>query len=178
MALDVLTNQAEAIAQAVNLFQLKFLIAVLVVMGVSFLAIGFRAGLIVGIAVPLTLGLTFMLMQLAGMNLDRITLGALIIALGLLVDDAIIAIEMMLVKMEEGLKRLDAATYAWRATAAPMLFGTLITVAGFVPIGFAQSGVGEYAGNIFWVLAFALLLSWIVAVTFTLYLGGTILRES
>ncbi|MBF6309204.1 efflux RND transporter permease subunit, partial [Nocardia farcinica] len=110
--------------------------------------------LIVGIAVPVTLGLTFLLMQAVGMNLDRITLGALIIALGLLVDDAIIAIEMMLVKMEEGLKRVDAAAFAWRATAAPMLFGTLVTAAGFVPIGFAQSGVGEYAGNIFWVLAF------------------------
>ena len=178
MALDVLTNQAEAIAQAVNLFQLKFLIAVLVVMGVSFLAIGFRAGLIVGIAVPLTLGLTFLLMKAVGMNLDRITLGALIIALGLLVDDAIIAIEMMLVKIEEGLKKVDAAAFAWRATAAPMLFGTLVTAAGFVPIGFAQSGVGEYAGNIFWVLAFALVISWIVAVTFTPYLGVAILPES
>jgi multidrug efflux pump subunit AcrB len=177
MQLNVLTNQAEAIAQAVNLFQLKFLIAVLVVMAVSFLAIGWRAGLIVGIAIPVTLGLTFMLMQAAGMNLDRITLGALIIALGLLVDDAIIAIEMMLVKMEEGLRRIDAAAFAWRATAAPMLFGTLVTVAGFVPIGFAQSGVGEYAGNIFWVLAFALLLSWIVAVTFTPYLGAMLLPE-
>jgi len=178
MNLEVLTNQAEAIAQAVNLFQLKFLIAVLVVMAVSFLAIGFRAGLIVGIAVPLTLGLTFLLMQAVGMNLDRITLGALIIALGLLVDDAIIAIEMMLVKIEEGLKKVDAAAFAWRATAAPMLFGTLVTAAGFVPIGFAQSGVGEYAGNIFWVLAFALIISWIVAVTFTPYLGVTILPES
>lgn len=178
MELEVLTNQAEAIAQAVNLFQVKFLIAVLVVMGVSFLAIGFRAGLIVGIAVPVTLGLTFLLMQAVGMNLDRITLGALIIALGLLVDDAIIAIEMMLVKMEEGLKRVDAAAFAWRATAAPMLFGTLVTAAGFVPIGFAQSGVGEYAGNIFWVLAFALVISWIVAVTFTPYLGVTLLPET
>jgi len=178
MELNVLTNQAEAIAQAVNLFQLKFLIAVLVVMGVSFLAIGFRAGLIVGIAVPLTLGLTFLLMKAVGMNLDRITLGALIIALGLLVDDAIIAIEMMLVKIDEGLKRVDAAAFAWRATAAPMLFGTLVTAAGFVPIGFAQSGVGEYAGNIFWVLAFALIISWIVAVTFTPYLGVSILPES
>ena len=177
MELDVLTNQAEAIAQAVNLFQLKFLIAVLVVMAVSFLAIGWRAGLIVGIAIPVTLGLTFMLMQAVDMNLDRITLGALIIALGLLVDDAIIAIEMMLVKMEEGLRRIDAAAFAWRATAAPMLFGTLVTVAGFVPIGFAQSGVGEYAGNIFWVLAFALLISWIVAVTFTPYLGAMLLPE-
>ncbi|MBS3743081.1 MAG: efflux RND transporter permease subunit [Wenzhouxiangellaceae bacterium] len=178
MELEVLTNQAEAIAQAVNLFQVKFLIAVLVVMGVSFLAIGFRAGLIVGIAVPVTLGLTFLLMQAVGMNLDRITLGALIIALGLLVDDAIIAIEMMLVKMEAGLKRVDAAAFAWRATAAPMLFGTLVTAAGFVPIGFAQSGVGEYAGNIFWVLAFALLISWIVAVTFTPYLGVMLLPEA
>jgi len=178
MDLEVLTNQAAAIEQAVNLFQLKFLIAVLVVMGVSFLAIGLRAGLIVGIAIPVTLGLTFLLMQAVGMNLDRITLGALIIALGLLVDDAIIAIEMMLVKIEEGLKRVDAAAFAWRATAAPMLIGTLVTVAGFVPIGFAQSGVGEYAGNIFWVLAFALIVSWIVAVTFTPYLGVSILPES
>ena len=178
MELNVLTNQAEAIAQAVNLFQLKFLIAVLVVMAVSFIAIGFRAGLIVGIAVPLTLGLTFLLMKAVGMNLDRITLGALIIALGLLVDDAIIAIEMMLVKIDEGLKKVDAAAFAWRATAAPMLFGTLVTVSGFVPIGFAQSGVGEYAGNIFWVLAFALIISWIVAVTFTPYLGVSILPES
>jgi multidrug efflux pump subunit AcrB len=177
MDLEILTNQADAIAQAVNLFQIKFLIAVLVVMGVSFLAIGFRAGLIVGIAVPVTLGLTFLLMQASGMNLDRITLGALIIGLGLLVDDAIIAIEMMLVKIGEGLDRIDAAAFAWRATAAPMLFGTLVTVSGFVPIGFAQSGVGEYAGNIFWVLAFSLVISWLVAVTFTPYLGAQLLTE-
>src|SRR5690606_18551379 len=118
---------------------------------------------------------TFLLMKMAGINLDRITLGALIIALGLLVDDAIIAIEMMIVKMEEGWDRVRAAGYAWNITAAPMLFGTLVTVAGFVPIGFAQSGVGEYAGNIFWVLAFALILSWLVAVTFTPYLGVKLL---
>lgn len=175
--LKILTNQADAIAAAVNLFQLKFLIAVLVVMVVSFLTIGLRAGVIVGIAVPTTIGLTFLLMMHQGMNLDRITLGALIIGLGLLVDDAIIAIEMMLVKLGEGLKRIDAAAFAWRATAAPMLFGTLVTVAGFVPIGFAQSGVGEYAGNIFWVLAFALLISWLVAVTFTPLLGAMLLPE-
>ena len=177
MQLVVLNDQSEAIDQAVSLFQVKFLIAVVVVMLVSFLALGWRAGLIVGIAIPVTLGLTFMLMQVAGLNLDRITLGALIIGLGLLVDDAIIAIEMMLVKMEEGFRRLDAAAFAWRATAAPMLFGTLVTVSGFVPIGFAQSGVGEYAGNIFWVLAFALLVSWLVAVTFTPYLGTLLLPE-
>lgn len=171
MELTALTNQTDAIAKAVDLFQLKFLVAVAVVMAVSMLAIGWRAGLVVGIAVPLTLGLTFLLMKLAGVNLDRITLGALIISLGLLVDDAIIAIEMMIVKMEEGWDRVRAASHAWNVTAAPMLFGTLVTVAGFVPIGFAQSGVGEYAGNIFWVLAFALLVSWAVAVTFTPYLG-------
>ena len=175
MALTQLTNQAHAIKQAVDLFQVKFLVAVAVVMGVSFLAIGWRAGLVVGLAVPITLGLTFALMKLAGINLDRITLGALIIALGLLVDDAIIAIEMMLVKMEEGWERTRAAGHAWNVTAAPMLYGTLVTVAGFVPIGFARSGVGEYAGNIFWVLAFALLVSWLVAVVFTPYLGVKLL---
>ncbi|MBK1694089.1 MFS transporter [Chromatium weissei] len=171
-----LTNQADAIVHAVNLFQIKFMVAVGVVMLVSFLALGWRAGLVVGIAIPLTLGLTFLLMLIRGVNLDRVSLGALIIALGLLVDDAIIAIEMMLVKMEEGWTRLRAAAHAWTVTAAPMLSGTLITVVGFVPIGFAQSGVGEYAGNIFWVLAFALLISWVVAVTFTPYLGTLLLR--
>jgi len=177
LSLTVLTNQTEAIAAAVDLFQIKFLIAVLVVMGVSILALGLRAGLVVGIAVPLTLGITFLIMKLMSINLDRITLGALIIALGLLVDDAIIAVEMMLVKMEQGWDRVRAAAHAWTITAAPMLFGTLVTVAGFFPIGFAQSGVGEYAGNIFWVLAIALLVSWLVAVTFTPYLGVKLLPD-
>lgn len=177
MALTQLTNQADAIVWAVDLFQLKFLAAVGVVMLVSFLAIGLRAGLVVGIAIPVTLGITFLLMEITGIDLDRVTLGALIIALGLLVDDAIIAIEMMLVKMEEGWQRAHAAAHAWNVTAAPMLFGTLVSVAGFVPIGFAQSGVGEYAGNIFWVLAYALLSSWLVAVVFTPYLGYRLLPE-
>lgn len=177
MSLDVMTDQADAIAGAVNLFQVKFLVAVLVVMLVTMLAVGLRAGIVVGIAIPATLALTFVVMLAMGINLDRITLGALIIALGLLVDDAIIAIEMMIVKMEEGWDRLEAAAHAWNVTAAPMLFGTLVTVAGFVPIGFAQSAVGEYAGNIFWVLGIALLLSWVVAVVFTPYLGGKLLPE-
>jgi len=175
--LTTLTHQADAIRAAVNLFQIKFFVAVAVVVGVSVLAIGLRAGLIVGIAVPLTLGITFLVMLAMGINLDRITLGALIIALGLLVDDAIIAIEMMLVKMEEGWNRVRAAAHAWSVTAAPMLFGTLVTVAGFLPIGFARSGVGEYAGNIFWVLAISLLASWLVAVIFTPYLGVKLLRD-
>ncbi len=177
MTLEQLTNQAEAIVWAVDLFQVKFLVAVGVVMLVSFIAIGLRAGLVVGIAIPVTLGITFLLMKMNGVNLDRVTLGALIIALGLLVDDAIIAIEMMLVKMEEGWQRAHAAAHAWNVTAAPMLFGTLVSVVGFVPIGFAQSGVGEYAGNIFWVLAYALLSSWLVAVVFTPYLGYRLLPE-
>lgn len=177
MELRQVTNQREAITRAVELFQYKFLLAVLVVMLVSFASIGLRPGLIVGIAVPLTLGITFMLMLMRGMNLDRITLGALIIALGLLVDDAIIAIEMMLVKMEEGWDRVKAAAHAWTVTAAPMLSGTLVTIIGFVPIGFARSGVGEYTGNIFWVLAFALLASWLVAVVFTPFLGVVLLKD-
>lgn len=178
ISMQVLTNQSDAIVQAVNLFQVKFLMAVAVVMAVSILAIGLRAGLVVGIAIPLTLGLTFLLMLVTNINLDRVTLGALIIALGLLVDDAIIATEMMIVKMSQGWDRATAAAHAWTATAAPMLFGTMVTISGFVPIGFARSGVGEYAGNIFWVLAFALLTSWLVAVTFTPYLGVRLLTAS
>lgn len=177
MELTQLTNQADAIRKAVDLFQIKFLVAVAVVMGVSMLAIGLRAGLIVGIAVPVTLGLSFLVFKAMGINLDRITLGALIISLGLLVDDAIISVEMMLVKMEEGWDRIRAAAHAWNVTAAPMLFGTLVTVAGFLPIGFARSGVGEYAGNIFWVLGISLLVSWVVAVTFAPYLGVKLLRD-
>ncbi len=177
MKLEVLTNQGQAITRAVDLFQLKFLVAMIVVVAVSVLAIGWRAGIIVGVAVPLTLGISFMVMLLMGLNLDRITLGALIIALGLLVDDAIISVEMMLVKMEKGWDRVRAAAHAWTVTAAPMLYGTLVTVAGFLPIGFAKSGVGEYAGNIFWVLAISLLVSWLVAVVFAPYLGVRLLPE-
>lgn len=175
--LDEVTNQAHAIAGAVHLFQIKFFIAVAVVTVVSLFTLGARAGVIVGIAVPLTLGLTFLLMRATGINLDRISLGALIIALGLLVDDAIIAIEMMVVKLEEGWERASAAAHAWNVTAAPMLTGTVVTALGFLPIGFARSGVGEYAGNMFWVLAYALLVSWTVAVVFTPYLGVTLLPE-
>ncbi|AJD48351.1 acriflavin resistance protein [Isoalcanivorax pacificus W11-5] len=177
LTLHQLTNQADAISEAVNLFQVKFFVAVAVVTLVCFLAIGWRAGIIVAITIPLTLALTFLLMRATDINLDRITLGALIIALGLLVDDAIIAIEMMLVKMEQGWERIEAAAHAWKVAAAPMLFGTLVTVAGFVPIGFAESAVGEFAGNIFWVLAYALLVSWLVAVIFTPYLGVKLLPD-
>jgi multidrug efflux pump subunit AcrB len=117
-------------------------------------------------------------MSVLGIDLHRITLGALIIALGLLVDDAIIAVEMMVVKMEQGWDRVRAAAFAWTSTAFPMLTGTLVTAAGFLPVGFANSAVGEYAGGIFWVVAIALAASWIVAVVFTPYLGVKLLPKN
>ena len=123
---------------------------------VSLISIGWRVGIVVAAAVPLTLAAVFVIMLYTGRFFDRITLGALIMALGLLVDDAIIAIEMMVVKMEEGMDRVKAAAYAWSHTAAPMLSGTLVTIIGFMPVGFAPSTAGEYAGNIFWIVGFAL----------------------
>ncbi|MDD3608138.1 MAG: efflux RND transporter permease subunit [Halothiobacillaceae bacterium] len=177
MRLSKITDQADAIRSAIETFEGKFVVALVVVAAVGFVALGLRAGAVVALAVPLTLGITFLIMLMTGKNLDRITLGALILALGLLVDDAIIAIEMMLVKMEEGMDRIHAAAYAWQVTAAPMLVGTLLTAIGFVPIGFARSNVGEYAGNIFWVLAVALCVSWFVALVFSPYLGVKFLPQ-
>jgi multidrug efflux pump len=171
------TNQAEVISEAVDEFLLKFLIAIAVVLFISFLVLGFSAGIIVALSVPLTLAITFVAMEAAGMQFQRITLGSLILALGLLVDDAIIVIEMMLVKMEEGVDRIQAATFAWNSAAFPMLTGTLVTIAGFLPVGFAASTAGEYAGGIFWILLIALLVSWIVAVVFTPYLGVKLLPK-
>jgi len=175
--LDKVTNQADAIHQAVSTFQLKFITALAVVLLVSLVALGLRAGLIVALAVPLTLAMTFVFMYLSDENFDRISLGALIISLGLLVDDAIIAIEMMLVKMAEGVEKAKAAAHAWSVTAAPMLVGTLVTVVGFLPIGLAQSQTGDYAGGIFWVLGMTLIASWLVAVYFTPYLGVKLLSS-
>ncbi|KQP91258.1 multidrug transporter [Methylobacterium sp. Leaf113] len=170
-----ITDQAKVIDDAIHEFMVKFFTALGVVIFVSLVALGFRVGIVVALAVPLTLSAVFVVMMITGRDFDRITLGALIISLGLLVDDAIIAIEMMVVRMEEGADRIEAATYAWSATAAPMLTGTLVTIAGFLPVGFAASTAGEYAGNIFWVVAFSLIISWIVAVTFTPYLGVKLL---
>jgi multidrug efflux pump subunit AcrB len=171
MTLDKVSDQAVNITSAVDEFMLKFAMALGVVILVSLLSMGWRVGIVVAAAVPLTLAVVFLIMLETGRFFDRITLGALILALGLLVDDAIIAIEVMVVKMEEGMGRIKAAAYAWSHTAAPMLSGTLVTVAGFLPVGFAASTAGEYAGNIFWVVGFALIVSWIVAVVFTPYLG-------
>ena len=173
-----ISDQAKNIREAVGEFTLKFFVALAVVMAVSFLALGFRVGLVVAAAVPLTLAAVFVIMLITGRVFDRITLGALILSLGLLVDDAIIAIEMMVVKMQEGLKREDAAAFAWTVTAAPILAGTLVTIIGLMPVGFAQSAAGEYAGNIFWMVAFALLASWVVAVVFTPYLGVQMLPKT
>ncbi|HYC98681.1 efflux RND transporter permease subunit [Brevundimonas sp.] len=170
-------DQSRNIEEAYGEFMLKFAVALSVVMIVSLLALGFRVGLVVAAAVPLTLSAVFVIMLITGRDFDRITLGALILSLGLLVDDAIIAIEMMVVKMQEGLDRAAAATFAWGATAGPMLTGTLVTVIGFIPVGFARSTAGEYAGNIFWIVAFALLVSWLVAVYFTPYLGVKLLPK-
>ncbi len=142
---------------------------------VSFLALGWRTGIVVALSVPLVLGIVFIVMNAMSLDLHRITLGALIIALGLLVDDAIIAVEMMVVKMEQGWDRFRAASFAWESTAFPMLTGTLVTAAGFLPIGFANSAVGEYAGGIFWIVAIALVASWFVAVIFTPYIGVKLL---
>ena len=174
---EKVSDQASKIRSAVGEFMLKFVTALAVVMVISLLALGFRVGLVVGAAVPLTLAIVFVVMLATGREFDRITLGALILSLGLLVDDAIIAIEMMVVKLQEGMDRVAAATFAWHSTAAPMLTGTLVTVIGFLPVGFARSSAGEYAGNIFWIVGFALLASWLVAVVFTPYLGVKLLPQ-
>jgi len=167
--------QPIVVEESVGEFLRSFIEALIIVLVVSFLSLGLRTGIVVALSVPLVLAISLVIMQSMGMNLDRITLGALVLALGLLVDDAIIAVEMMAVKMEEGWSRIDAAGFAWRSTAFPMLSGTLITVAGFLPVGFARSAAGEYAGGIFWVVGITLIVSWFVAITFTPHLGVLLL---
>jgi multidrug efflux pump len=171
-------DQPRVVAESVWEFERSFLEALAIVLAVSFLFLGWRTGIVVAASVPLVLGLVAAVMYAAGWNLDRISLGALIIALGLLVDDAIIAVEMMVVKLEEGWDRLRAASHAYTSTAFPMLTGTLVTAAGFMPVGFAKSIAGQYAGGIFWVVGVALILSWVVAVVFTPYLGTLLLPKN
>ena len=166
-----IANQSHVVEHSVSEFVETFVEALGIVLLVSFVSLGWRAGIVVALSVPLVLAIVLTIMYSAGIDLHRITLGALIIALGLLVDDAIIAIEMMVVKMEQGVDRAHAATFAWTSTAFPMLTGTLVTAAGFLPVGFAKSSAGEYAGGIFWIVGLALLASWFVAVLFTPYLG-------
>jgi multidrug efflux pump subunit AcrB len=174
---DQIADQPKVVEHAMNEFVHSFVEALVIVLFVSFLALGWRTGIVVAASVPLVLAIVFIVMNAMSLDLDRITLGALIIALGLLVDDAIIAVEMMVVKMEQGWDRIKAASFAWESTAFPMLTGTLVTAAGFLPIGFANSVVGEYAGGIFWIVAIALVASWFVAVIFTPYIGVKLLSD-
>src|SRR5947208_5674241 len=172
-----IADQPHIVNESVSEFVETFAEALVIVLVVSFLSLGWRTGIVVALSVPLVLAIVLLVMYATGLDLHRITLGALIIALGLLVDDAIIAIEMMVVKMEQGWDRARAATFAWTSTAFPMLTGTLVTAAGFLPVGFAKSSAGEYAGGIFWVVGLALIASWLVAVLFTPYLGLKLLPD-
>jgi len=175
--IHAVSDQPRVVAESVHEFKKSLLEAVAIVLLVSFFSLGLRTGLVVALCIPLVLALTFLVMYLLGIELQRISLGALIISLGLLVDDAIIAVEMMALKLEQGWDRFHAATYAYTATAFPMLTGTLITAAGFLPVGFARSGSGEYVFSLFQVVGISLILSWIVAVLFTPYIGFKLLRE-
>ncbi len=177
MVLEKGSDQPAAVRQSVGEFVRVLAEAVVIVLLVSFLSLGWRSGLVVALSIPLVLAMTFASMYFLGIGLHKISLGALILALGLLVDDAIIAIEMMQVKMEQGLSRLEAAAFAYQSTAFPMLTGTLITAAGFLPIATAASSTGEYTRSIFQVVVLALILSWIVAVVFIPYLGDKLLPD-
>ncbi|MBX3500897.1 MAG: efflux RND transporter permease subunit [Alphaproteobacteria bacterium] len=167
--------QPDVVDRSFSEFIFALIEALGIVLAVSFVSLGLRSGIVVALCVPLVLAITFTAMELMGINFHRISLGALIIALGLLVDDAIIAVEMMMVKLEQGHSRMEAASYAYSSTAFPMLTGTLITAAGFVPVGFARSSAGEYTNAIFWVTAIALVVSWFVAVIFTPFIGYRLL---
>lgn len=171
----LVANQPEIVEEAVGEFIKTLMEAIAIVLAVSFLSLGWRPGIVVAIAIPLVLAITFVAMKLAGVSLQRISLGALIIGLGLLVDDAMIAVEMMIKKLEEGCDKVTAATFAYSSTAFPMLTGTLVTIAGFVPVGFAASSAGEYVFTLFAVVAIALTASWFVAVLFTPLTGVFIL---
>lgn len=178
LELKQVANQPRAVRASINEFLKVLAEAVAIVLLVSFFSLGFRTGLVVALSIPLVLAMTFAAMHLFGIGLHKISLGALILALGLLVDDAIIAVEMMARKLEEGLDRMRAAAYAWTSTAFPMLTGTLVTAAGFLPIATAASNTGEYTRSIFQVVAISLVLSWIVAVVFTPYLGWHLLPDA
>ena len=171
-----ISDQAQVVGKSIHEFLEALAEAIGIVLVVSLLALGWRAGLVVALTIPMVLAATFFVMSVMGIDLQRISLGALIIALGLLVDDAMIAVEMMDRKLEEGHDKLSAATFAYTSTAFPMLTGTLITVAGFIPVGFAQSQAGEYVSTLFWVTGIALMISWFAAVYFTPWIGYRLLK--
>jgi len=177
MQLRNVSNQPQQVGASINEFMQVLTEAVVIVLLVSFFSLGLRTGLVVAISIPLVLAMTFSLMHLFDVGLHKISLGALVLALGLLVDDAIIAVEMMATKMEQGFDRLRAACFAWESTAFPMLTGTLITAAGFLPIATAASNVGEYTRSLFQVVTIALVVSWIAAVLFIPYLGDKMLPD-
>jgi multidrug efflux pump len=177
VAVEQISNQPEVVHEAVGEFSQALLEALVIVLVVSLLSIGWRSGIVIAISIPLVLAATLAIMYELGIELQRISLGALIIALGLLVDDAMIVVELMERKLEEGLEKLDAATFAYSSTAFPMLTGTLITTAGFIPVGFAASTAGEYVRSLFFVVGIALVTSWFVAVYFTPWLGYMILKQ-
>ncbi|PZM12494.1 efflux RND transporter permease subunit [Rhizobium tubonense] len=177
VSVDQISNQPDVVTDAVSEFMHALVEALAIVLIVSFVSIGWRSGLVIAIAIPLVLAATFAIMFELGIDLQRISLGALIIALGLLVDDAMIVVELMERKLEEGLVKLDAASFAYSSTAFPMLTGTLITTAGFIPVGFAASTAGEYVRSLFYVVGIALVTSWFVAVYFTPWLGYMILKQ-
>jgi len=177
MHLHRVADQPTAVRASVGEFVRVLAEAVAIVLLVSFFSLGFRTGLVVALSIPLVLAMTFAAMQYFGIGLHKISLGALVLALGLLVDDAIIAVEMMAVKMEQGFDRLKAAGFTWQTTAFPMLTGTLVTAAGFLPIATAESGTGEYTRSIFQVVTLALVLSWVAAVLFVPYLGDKLLPD-
>ncbi len=168
---DTVTSQPKIVANSVNDFVKSLMEALVIVLGVSLLSLGWRTGIVVAISIPVVLAATFLVMNGMDIGLHKISLGALILALGLLVDDAIIAVEMMSSKMEQGMDRVKAASFAYSSTAMPMLTGTLVTVAGFLPIATAASSTGEYTRSIFQVSAIALIISWFAAVIFVPYLG-------
>ncbi len=175
--LERVTDQPRAVARSVGEFVDTLAIAVAIVLAVSFFSLGWRPGLVVALSIPLVLAMTFAAMKYFGIDLHKISLGALVLALGLLVDDAIIAVEMMAVKIEQGYDRVRAAAFAYSSTAFPMLTGTLVTAAGFLPIATAKSGTGEYTRSIFEVVTIALLISWVAAVMLIPYLGYKLLPE-
>ncbi|WLS03074.1 efflux RND transporter permease subunit [Shinella oryzae] len=174
----LVSDQPKVVEEAVSGFTRALFEAVAIVLIVSFVSLGLRAGLVVALSIPLTLGITFVFMYYDGISLQRVSLGALIIALGLLVDDAMIAVEMMVARLEAGDTLRKAATYVYTSTAFPMLTGTLVTVAGFIPIGLNNSAAGEFTFSLFVVIAISLVVSWVVAVVFTPLLGVTILPKS
>lgn len=178
VGVNLVSDQPVVVEHAVSGFTEALFEAVVIVLAISFISLGFRAGLVVAISIPLVLAITFVVMQYAGISLQRISLGALIIALGLLVDDAMIAVEMMVARLEIGEPLQKAATYVYTSTAFPMLTGTLVTVAGFIPIGLNSSNAGEFTFTLFFVIAVSLLVSWVVAVLFTPLLGVTILPKT